>query len=506
MPIVHLLPDDFSPRSAFRKLARLPGCLWLDSASPGPLSGSEGTSEREPLGRYSFLTADPVAMIVAEVGDPDPWPELRHWAKRLPTTALPGLPPFQGGMAGLWGYEAASWLESTGPLAEADLPTAAVRVGAYDWVIAHDGLSGRSWLISHGYRGPDWVGDMHRAAARREQVLGWLDADPTPGEPESRRDLSPTGPQPTSAPTPPAGCSRDRVGHTSNRTEPAMACYPTDRPGVLSNFTSAGLRAAIAEIIDGIRQGDTFQVNLAQRLIHPFSGSPAELYLRLRETNPAPLGGYLNGGDFQVLSSSPEGFLRFRDGQVETRPIKGTTPRTGDPAVDRDLAKVLSASDKERAENVMIVDLMRNDLSPVCEDDSVEVTQLCRVESYAFVQHLVSVVRGKLVAGVTPIDALAACFPGGSVTGAPKIEAMRTIARLEPNRRGPYCGSLGYASAGGAAEFNILIRTVTVADGWCQVPVGGGITAGSDPASEERETWVKAEGMLRATRAGIIPT
>src|SRR5690606_871367 len=147
-----------------------------------------------------------------------------------------------------------------------------------------------------------------------------------------------------------------------------------------------------------------------------------------------------------VASSSPEGFLRLRQGIVQTRPIKGTAVRSGDPAADQLATQMLRASEKDRAENVMIVDLMRSDLSRVCDDDSVEVTQLCEIESYAFVQHLVSVVQGRLRRGVNAIDLLAACFPGGSVTGAPKVEAMRTIAQLEPHRRGPYCGSLGYVS------------------------------------------------------------
>lgn len=479
MPTVHPLPDAFSMEAAFRRLATLPGVLWLDSAADGPTIPT--AAGNEPLGRYSFLTADPVATIAAHVGDPNPWPELLAWASRLPATAVDGLPPFQGGMAGVWGYEAATWLEPVGALPADDLPTAAVHVGAYDWVIAHDRVTNRSWLISQGFSPPDWAANPQQAERRRDQVLRWLADDPPPIPSTPIRPASAQPPRPAPQPF-----------------------YPTPRAGVFSNFSSVQLRRAIDDIIRRIRRGDSFQVNLAQRLIHPLIGTPSGLYLRLRQTNPAPLAGFYDAGEFQVLSSSPEGFLRIRDGWVETRPIKGTASRSGDPEIDRQAAAVLSASDKERAENVMIVDLMRNDLSRVCEDDSVVVTQLCEVEAYAFVQHLVSVVRGKLRPGVSGIDALAACFPGGSVTGAPKIEAMRTIAQLEPNRRGPYCGSLGYLSVGGAAEFNILIRTVTVSGGWCQIPVGGGITASSDSRAEEGETWVKAEGMLRATREGII--
>ncbi len=251
-------------------------------------------------------------------------------------------------------------------------------------------------------------------------------------------------------------------------------------------------------IVESIQAGDCFQVNLSQKLVTPATSHPAGLMLRLRQENAAPFAGYYDGGDFQLISSSPEGFLRVRDRMVQTRPIKGTRKRTGDVTQDLRLAAELSASAKDRAENVMIVDLMRNDLSRVCDDETVRVLKLCGVEAYAHVQHLVSVVEGRLRSDLDSIDLLAACFPGGSITGAPKIEAMRSIASIEPTRRGAYCGSLGYISCGGDAEFNILIRTITVKDGWWQIPVGGGITRQSDALEEERETWVKAAGILKA--------
>ncbi len=277
--------------------------------------------------------------------------------------------------------------------------------------------------------------------------------------------------------------------------------YPTGHDRITSNFSSAQFRARVAEIVRRIRDGDSFQVNLAQRLLCPANLSSPQLYRQLRAANPAPFGAYYCGGDFQVLSSSPEGFLTVRDRVVQTRPIKGTIPRTGDAAEDERLANQLAGSEKDRAENVMIVDLMRNDLSRVCQDDSVVVRQLCQIERYQYVQHLVSVVEGALRDDQSVADVLQSCFPGGSVTGAPKIEAMRTIAALEPHHRGPYCGSLGYISCGGSADFSILIRTITAAHGYWQIPVGGGITAQSDPAAEEAETWSKAEGMLRALTA-----
>jgi para-aminobenzoate synthetase component 1 len=241
-----------------------------------------------------------------------------------------------------------------------------------------------------------------------------------------------------------------------------------------------------------------FQVNLAQRLLFPACGDPAELYLRLRRRNPAPFAGYFDLGDFQIVSASPERFLTVRGGEVEARPIKGTRPRTAHPETDRSAAEALQSSAKDRAENVMIVDLLRNDLSKVCRPESVRVSRLCGLEVYAYVQHLVSVIRGRLRDECGPVDLVRAAFPGGSVTGAPKIRAMEIIAELEPTARGPYCGSLGYLGFDGSMDLSILIRTITAGRGWWQFPVGGGIVAQSDPEQEYQETWDKAEGLLRA--------
>lgn len=464
MPHVHPLPTDFSLPAAFATLAEFPGCLWLDSVSPGPVA-----ADASPIGRYSFLCADPVATLQVSAGQPDPWPALRRWADRLPQGYRNDLPPFQGGLAGLWGYEAGDWLEPMPAPADDDLPTPALSVGLYDWVICQDRLVGKSWLISQGFVDESLATDETLARRRCDQVRRWLATAPDRAPSITAPDVAQVAPR-----------------------------VSTARADIWSNFTSGDYRAAVDAIVNGICRGDCFQVNLAQRLVTPARCDSPSLYRRLRRANPAPMAGYYNGGDFQVLSSSPECFLRIRDGWVETRPIKGTAACTGDQLVDAAVAERLRASDKDRAENVMIVDLMRNDLSRVCDDASVEVPQLCAVERYAYVQHLVSVVRGRLRPGVNPIDALAACFPGGSITGAPKIEAMRTIRHLEPNRRGPYCGSLGYVSTGGRAEFNILIRTLTACGGWWQIPAGGGITAASQNEAEEGETWVKAEGLLRA--------
>ena len=228
--------------------------------------------------------------------------------------------------------------------------------------------------------------------------------------------------------------------------------------------------------------------------------------LHLRAHNPAPFAGYADFGRVQVISCSPERFLKVEDGMIEARPIKGTRPRLSDPTADAGMAQLLQWSDKDRSENVMIVDLLRNDLSRVAVPESVQVTSLCGLEKYPYVWHLVSVIQAQLAAGRQMSEVVAATFPGGSITGAPKIRAMEIIAELEPNARGPYCGSLGYISFAGDMDLSILIRTITACDGWWQVPVGGGIVADSDPKLEEQETWHKAEGILRAIDALPSPT
>lgn len=452
LPIAHRLPDDFSIVDAFAKLADRPGCLWLDSASSSS------------VGRYSFLTCDPIERLTASPGDANPWPTLQTWCERLPSDHDPSLPPFQGGIAGLIGYEAATWLDDVGRAAIDDLPTPAISVGLYDWTIAVDHQSGAAWIVAQT------MGTRSAELARQRiaDVLRWLSLPAKTWTSEDLVNASPVNPQ------------------------------PTDRAGVTSNFTRDGFCDAVADVVRRIGAGDSFQVNLAQRLLRVADRPSPELYMQLRRSNPAPMGAYYDGGDFQVCSSSPEGFLRVDGRRVQTRPIKGTVRRTGHDDIDLKLSQKLSASEKDWAENVMIVDLMRNDLSRVCEDDSVTVAQLCKIERYQFVQHLVSVVEGTLSANATVVDLLMTCFPGGSVTGAPKIEAMRTIAELERHPRGPYCGSIGYIGCGGQADFNILIRTITAAHGYWQIPVGGGITARSIPATEEYETWSKAEGMMRA--------
>jgi para-aminobenzoate synthetase component I len=247
-----------------------------------------------------------------------------------------------------------------------------------------------------------------------------------------------------------------------------------------------------------ILAGDIFQANLSQRLQAPLSGSPQSLYARLRAGTPAPYAAYFDMGGAVLVSSSPELFLRLRGSSVETQPIKGTAPRSADPLEDAGRVAALARSEKDRAENVMIVDLLRNDLSRVCRDESVRVPRLCEVESHGPVHHLVSTVTGELRSECDAIDLLRASFPGGSITGAPKIRAMEVIAELEPTQRGPYTGSIGYIGFDGSMETSIVIRTFVVKAGVAYFQVGGGIVADSDPDREYQETMDKAAGLIAA--------
>jgi para-aminobenzoate synthetase component 1 len=249
--------------------------------------------------------------------------------------------------------------------------------------------------------------------------------------------------------------------------------------------------------IDAVHAGDIFQVNLAQRLVVAADIDPVALHLAARRINPAPFAACFDSGDGHLVSMSPERFIQAARGVVRMHPIKGTRRILSSPEADLYAGADLEASGKDRAENVMIVDLVRNDLARVCSPGSVRVEALCRLERYRYVQHLVSVVAGRLRPGLGVLDALAAGIPGGSITGAPKQRACEIISDLEGIARGPYCGCLGYLGLDGSADFNLLIRTFVVGPGVVSFSAGGGITAASDPAAEYAESLHKAEGMLR---------
>jgi para-aminobenzoate synthetase component I len=461
LPLVEELDAVPDTVEAFLRLRGLPHCLWFDSARRHPT-----------LGRYSFLMADPFDYFELSVEGPDALDILssRMAPYRSPTVA--DLPPFQGGAAGLITYDLGRQSERLPPPRIDEFQIPALAFGLYDVAVAWNHPHHRAWIVSHGW--PE-LGDSQcrRAKQRLDQFRTLLLGEPrrafhdADSNPVARESLAP----------------QFAVG---------------DLPGLTSTFSREAYLKVIQQAIDYIVAGDIFQVNLAQRMLYAARDHASELYLRLRERNAATFAGYFDLGRFQIASASPERFLCVRDGEVEARPIKGTRQRARWPEADLFAGDELLASEKDRAENVMIVDLLRNDLARVCRPESVIVTQLCELETYEYVQHLVSAVRGTLRDDCGPLDALRAAFPGGSITGAPKVRAMQIIAELEPTARGAYCGSLAYLGFDGSFDASILIRTITAGRGWWQFPVGGGIVAQSEPKVEYDETWHKAEGLLRA--------
>ena len=381
-------------------------------------------------------------------------------------------------------------------------------MGLYDWVVAWDHAAGRVLLLSTGLPEPPGPGRAARAHARAAFVRERLARPAAPWA--WTRATIPEQAGPPVAVT--AGERRPQTSHAAvrrhgQRHRTASAAGPArhrvpDAPGVASTFRHAEYLAAVDRTREYIRAGDIFQANISQRLEAPWRAHPFELYQVLRQHNPAPFAAYLDLGDATIVSASPERFLQLRAGVVETRPIKGTAPRGLNPMHDLALEQALLQSEKDRAENTMIVDLLRNDLSRVCCDHTVDVPELCALERYAGVHHLVSTVTGRLLPGRTAVDLLRAAFPGGSITGAPKVRAMEIIAELEPTRRGPYTGSIGYIGFDGTMDTSIVIRTLVVRDGTAYFQVGGGIVADSDPEREYRETLDKAGGMLDALEAG----
>jgi para-aminobenzoate synthetase component I len=465
---VELVPAP-DPWAVARKLAHLPDLLLLDSA--------EKHADR---GRYSYVAAlSERTFRDYDTSAPSPGTRLtldafRHAVR--PFRAAPDLPPFQGGFAGYFGYEWGRHFERLPQPRANEFNSPTLHLGIYDWVVSFDHEQRRAWIVSSG--NPAMPPELRRQRAEfdLDYVRNLLSGPAQPPRPPERAD------------------EYDVSGDALAPQHPLPGF-----PGVTSNFNREGYETAVRRAVEYVHAGDCFQVNLSQRLLAPLREHPLELYGRLRELNPAPFAAYFDLGDFQILSASPERFLRVHpDGEVETRPIKGTRPRGKTPEEDAALVRDLIANPKDRAENVMIVDLLRNDIGKVCEYGSVRVPRVCEVETFRYVHHLVSEVRGKLRPGLGPLDLLAAAFPGGSVTGAPKVRAMEIIAELEPTARGPYCGCLGWIGFDGAMDTNILIRTFTAGRGWVQFPVGGGIVADSDPAREYEETLHKAAGLLRA--------
>lgn len=426
-------PDDTS--ALFRPLATRPWAQWLDSAGRD---------------RYDILVAEPVATLVSrgmettlcrsgvcEVSEGDPLLLLRQ---ELACHPIDGAPlPFAGGAVGYFGYDMARRYMVLPASATDDLALPDMAVGIYTWAVVVDHQEQRCWLAGDEAAWRQWQALMAQpVATERFQVAG------------------------------------------------------TPR----SNMSRSAYAAAFARVQHYLREGDCYQVNLAQRFCAPAQGDAFALYATLRRENPAPFAAFLNFPFGQVLSASPERFLRVQERQVETRPIKGTRPRLADPHADRVQTEALRTSAKDRAENLMIVDLLRNDLGKNCMPGSVQVPRLFEVESFATVHHLVSTVSGELAPGRDAIDLLRGCFPGGSITGAPKRRAMEIIEELEPHRRGVYCGTIGYIGFDGNMDTNIAIRTLVYSAGQVCFAAGGGIVTDSTAMAEYQESLDKAAVLL----------
>lgn len=470
-----------APHAVFAPLAHEPFALLLDSTSHATDSSPQSNAQ------WSFIAADPYETLIGPSDQnqqpaQNPFPQLRHW---LDHNALPAHwldeamaeadsppPPFTGGIAGFWGYDLARAFEKLpspgSPKApqltdDTHLPTYAL--GLYDVVLAFNHHARRCFLMSTG--APETT-TAARAARAQARAATW------------------------------------RARLALNPSLPAVQWpqSPRDASAIQSPISRRTYEAAVAKVIDYIFAGDIFQANLSRRFEAEVQADEDAflLYRRLCAHSPAPFAGFFNFGIASLLSSSPERFLKCVDGSVETKPIKGTRPRGLTPQEDIRLGEELRTSEKDTAENVMIVDLLRNDLSRTCQDGSIKVPDLCKLEHFATVHHLVSTITGQLRPNTHALDLLSTCFPGGSITGAPKIRAMEIIAELEPFTRGPYCGSLGYVGFDGTMDTNILIRTMTVKEDRILFQAGGGIVADSKPHEEYDETTAKAAAMIRAIR------
>ena len=445
-----------SAADAFTSLADEPFIAWLDSAASS-----------DPRSRYSYLCVRPFRVIEALDGriatdghrlDGDPLAvlqaELARW--RIEPGQAPV--PFAGGAVGFLGYELARTLEVLPARHPNSSGLPDMSFGFYDVVVAFDGREQRCWLLSSGFPETEPGRRARRAAARADEMLVLLHR--------------------------PARRLRGPIPAVSWTAELGRSAY----------------EARVGRVLEYIRAGDIFQANFTARTLapRPPAIAAAEIYLKLRALSPAPFAAFLGrGGGLALASASPERFLRLDpSGQVETRPIKGTRPRGADPEADRRLRAELAASPKDHAENLMIVDLLRNDLGRVAEIGSIRVPSLCEVESFASVHHLVSTVEARLRPGLGPVDLLRAAFPGGSVTGAPKIRAMQIIDELEQARRGPYCGSIAWIGFDGAMDSSIVIRTLVVTETTLIAQAGGGIVADSDPAEEYEEMRLKLRPIL----------
>jgi len=483
--VVQEVSGSGSPELVASSLAREPGLILLRTG----LFDS-------PQARYSFLAARPFLLFRAagsrceietcesraiRVQYGNPWSILDALMSRYELLEELDLPFPLGGCFGYWGYDLKNFVEPRLPrhaLNDLELPDC--WVGFYDSLVVFDHTLAKTWVVATGL-----AADGSRCQKRaRMQADRWihllLNAHHVIVASKSHGDGS-----------------RNKEHRTLNTERGLLNTQHR------SSLSRADFLTRVARAQAYIRAGDIYQVNLAQRLDAPFTGTGWELFERLSSVSPAPFSAFLHCGQFQVVSSSPELFLRLSGTHIQTRPIKGTRPRSADLTRDAQLTYELQTSAKEMAELVMITDLLRNDLGKICEFGSVQVPELVRLERYPQVQHLVSTVEGRLRRDVTHFAALASCFPGGSITGAPKIRAMEIIDELEPVTRGPYTGALGYLGFNRESQLSITIRSAICLDGRAYFYAGAGIVADSEPGAEYDETLAKARGFFEALRLDV---
>ncbi|MEM1081998.1 MAG: anthranilate synthase component I, partial [Pseudomonadota bacterium] len=393
--------------------------------------------------------------------DVDPLAEIERLCAQVRAPEIPGLPKFAGGLVGYFGYETVALIEP-----RLDLSTNADRLGVPDILLLEvdelavfDNLSGRLYLIVHA--DPVQVDAWERTHRRLDQLVHRLRAG------------SPGYPAPVALPVP-----REQDFHYG--------------------FAREDFERAVDRIKDYILAGDAMQVVLSQRMSVDLAARPLDVYRALRALNPSPYMYFLDFGSFQVVGSSPEVLVRIHDDEALVRPIAGTRPRGADAQADRALEQELLDDPKERAEHLMLIDLGRNDIGRIAQIGTVELTDSMVIERYSHVMHIVSQVKGRLKPGQTAIDVLRACFPAGTLSGAPKVRAMEIIAELEPVQRGIYAGAVGWMNWRQEADWAIAIRTALVADGRIHLQAGAGIVADSDPAREWEETMNKGRALIRA--------
>jgi len=486
VPVTHSFVSDLeTPVSAFLKLGASTRTFLLESAEQG-----------QRLGRYSFLGVGALATVryaagrltvedaagLRQVQHDDPFAAATELLSAYRPPASGGLPPLAGGLVGYFGYDLVRHLEHLPAAPPDDLGLPEMAFLLADTVLVFDHLKHAITVVANAVVDDGDIERPYRRAVQRIVEVRARLARPLPATPAA------------AAPAAPGYPSIVRSAADPGSTREAEAA---SRP-VGCSTTRTDFEAGVQRIRDYIYAGDAFQVVLSQRFSTPIAVSPFAVYRGLRAVNPSPYMYFIAFDDFALAGSSPEPLVTVNGDTVATRPIAGTRQRGADAAEDRRLVDDLLADEKECAEHVMLVDLGRNDLGRVCAAGSVHVDELMGVESYSHVMHLVSSVSGTLAPGRSAIDALKACFPAGTVSGAPKVRAMEIIDELEPVARGPYAGAIGYLSYGGDLDTCICIRTVVIKDGVAHMQAGAGIVADSDPAREFEETRSKAAALLRA--------